>query len=107
MAKRARAKRARPVRAWLLIDFRGPIARSVQRLKRVEVARGWPGGASVMRVDTVKRIKRNAEHSHDKNEKRTHEFNAFAEIHAADHRALDRVLEYVEEHFSHVDVYEF
>jgi GTPase Era involved in 16S rRNA processing len=107
MAKRARTERARPARAWLLIDFRGPTARSVQRLKRVEVARGWPGGASVMRVDKVKRIKRNAESSHGKNEKRTHEFNAVAEIHAKNRAALDGVLDYIEKNFSHVEAYEF
>ncbi|MGH2349055.1 MAG: hypothetical protein ACRDFT_06255 [bacterium] len=107
MAKGAQATRARPVRAWLLIDFRGPIARSVRRLKRVEVARGWPGGASVMRVDKVKRITRNAAHDRRGNEKRTHEFNAFAEIHAKNRAALDGVLDYIEENFSHVEAYEF
>ncbi len=34
-------------------------------------------------------------------------YHSFAEIHARDRRALDRVVNYLEEHFSHMDVYEF
>jgi hypothetical protein len=70
----------------------------MRRLKDVEGARGWPGGASVMRLDRVKKIK---------GPKRKHAFNAFVEIEAADYGALDRVFDYIEAHFSHVDVYEF
>lgn len=34
-------------------------------------------------------------------------YHTFAEVHAANRAALNAVLDYIEAHFSHTDVYEF
>lgn len=99
MATQRKARRGRAVRAWVLIRFHQPVARSVERLRRVEVASGWPGRASVMRVDRVRPIRTSGDAKR--------RYHAFVEVHAANRAALDRVADYIEENFSHTDVYEF
>ncbi len=98
MATTAQTKAGRRVGGFLLIHFHHPVARSVTRLRRVELAKGWPGGASVIRVQRIRRIVA---------PKRARKFHAFAELQAADRPALRRVLDYLEENFSHIEAYEF
>ncbi|HLE78519.1 MAG TPA: hypothetical protein VJA65_08970 [bacterium] len=90
MAKKARAAKTGSARAWALIALKDPTSKTLARLGRV---------SGVTRVDKVWRS--------FKARQRTHDVNAFAEIHAQDREALLDTLRYIEANFSHIEAYEF
>lgn len=90
MAKQARAAKTGSARAWALIALKDPTSKTRARLRRV---------SGVTRVDKVWRS--------FYTRPRTHNINAFAEIHAQDREALLDTLKYIEANFSHIEAYEF